>query len=223
MTLNVRPALSEPERSEPAAAAVTASDPERGPEHRALVDEVMTEIASWTLRARIRAFKRWHAGAFSVIHLNVLSLLESEPALSMTRLADTLDVSVASTTGIVDRMEKRGLVARLHDVEDRRVVLVQSTELGRTVCSELDSDARDRIGGLIGELSDEELAGFLLGIRGLRAAHARLFGATGDDQRPEAAEAPQPQQPPLATGATLHVTAKRGSKLVSVTVRGAVS
>lgn len=223
--------MSDPRGIEPPADDAhpeSPADDAARPERRVLVDEVMTEIASWTLRARIRAFKRWHAGAFSIIHLNVLSLLESEPALSMTRLADTLDVSVASTTGIVDRMEKRGLVARLHDLGDRRVVLVQSTELGRAVCSELDADARERIGRLIGELSDEELAGFLLGIRGLRSAHARLFGA-GDAAGPAgeghaaADDAPGTETTRYSRAGTaatvLAVAVDPATKLAAVTVR----
>ena len=161
-------------------------------DHQVLVDEAMAEIAGWTLNARRRAFKRWQQGAFSMIHLNVLTLLEAETARSMTHLADTLDVSVASATGIVDRMEKRGLVERLHDQNDRRVVLVRATAKGRSVCSELDGEARDRLGRLVGQLTDEELAGFLVGIRGMKTAHARLAAPALHDASVETDAAPAP-------------------------------
>ena len=39
----------------------------------------------------------------------------------MSQLAEALDVSQASATGIVDRMEQRGLVSRQRNDEDRRV------------------------------------------------------------------------------------------------------
>jgi len=47
-------------------------------------------------------------------------------------VADALDASQASTTGIIDRMEERGLVARERGAPDRRVVNVTLTE-GETV------------------------------------------------------------------------------------------
>ena len=51
-------------------------------------------------------------------------MLDTEGPTSMGRLAEALDISVASMTGIVDRMEERGLVERRHEGKDRRVVLV---------------------------------------------------------------------------------------------------
>ena len=43
----------------------------------------------------------------------------------MSRLAELLDVSLSNATGIVDRMEERGLVERVRVPDDRRVVLVR--------------------------------------------------------------------------------------------------
>ena len=57
-------------------------------------------------------FRRWLAGSLSIVHLHVLTILEADGPLSMGKLAEALDVSVASATGIVDRMEQRGLVER---------------------------------------------------------------------------------------------------------------
>ncbi len=48
----------------------------------------------------------------------------------MGQLAEDLDVSVASVTGIVDRMERRGLVERERGTGDRRVIMVDLTEAG---------------------------------------------------------------------------------------------
>ncbi len=50
--------------------------------------------------------------------------------MPMSKLADALDVSVASLTGIIDRMEARGLVERRREPGDRRVVLVHRTAGG---------------------------------------------------------------------------------------------
>ncbi len=149
-------------------APVDAADP--ATDHRRLAVAVQDELVSWNPREFISAFRRWHHGAFSLIHLNVLTMLEAEGPQSMSRLAETLDVSVASTTGIVDRMERRGLVERRHEEKDRRVVLVYPTEAGLDVFREIDERRRFGLGKLLERLTVPELEGLLAGHRALRVA-----------------------------------------------------
>ena len=108
------------------------------PSGRKLVDEVVDEITAWNPREFIAAFARMHQGQISLVHLNVLMQLEATGPLPMNRLADALDISVASVTGVVDRMEARGLVERRRDAEDRRVILVHPAEGGRRLFAEID-------------------------------------------------------------------------------------
>lgn len=164
----------------------TSGDPDPTDRQR-LAAAVRDEIMSWDPREFIAAFRRWHHGSFSLIHLNVLTLLESEGPESMSHLAEALDVSVASMTGIVDRMEKRGLVERRHEERDRRVVLVSPTEAGLDVFREIDDRRRFGLGKLLERLSVDELEGLLAGHRALRiarteAAAARLATAAGTDR-----------------------------------------
>jgi DNA-binding MarR family transcriptional regulator len=49
----------------------------------------------------------------------------------MRHLADALKCEPSNITGLVDRMETRGLVTREPDPEDRRVKNITATELGR--------------------------------------------------------------------------------------------
>lgn len=144
---------------------------------QALAAAVRDEIMSWDPREFIAAFRRWHHGSFSLIHLNVLTTLESEGPASMGRLAEMLDVSVASMTGIVDRMEKRGLVERRHEEKDRRVVLVSPAEAGRDIFREMDERRRVGLGRLLERLSVDELEGLLKGHRALRIARTEAFAA----------------------------------------------
>lgn len=141
---------------------------------RRLADALLNELLSWNPRDFISAFRRWHRGSFSLIHLNVLTVLDADGPDSMSHLADALDVSVASMTGIVDRMEKRGLVERRHGGKDRRVVLVYPTEAGRDVFREIDRRRRDGLTMILEQLSDEELGGLLTGHRALRKARAAM-------------------------------------------------
>lgn len=142
--------------------------------NRPLVDEVVSELSSWSPREFLTAFQRWHQGELSLTHLNVLTLLEAAGPQAMGKLADSLDVSEASMTGIIDRMEKRELVVRKRDESDRRVVLVVPAAGGAKVFGEIDSRRRQGLAKLLGQLSDEQLDGLLEGHRALRAARQAL-------------------------------------------------
>ena len=80
----------------------------------------------------------------------LVSLLSLEP-LPMRRLAERLKCEPSNVTGIVDRLEARGLVERRPDPTDRRVKLAACTEEGRRVASGLRDSldfAREPLAGL---------------------------------------------------------------------------
>ena len=169
VTLNINGTNSTPDAADPADAPDPASTAATGAP-RPIVAEVVDELSSWSPREFITAFQRWHRGELSLTHLNVLTLIQALGPLSMTKLAESLDVSVASMTGIVDRMEKRELVVRQRDEVDRRVVLVVPAAGGAEVFAELDARRRQGLAKILGQLSDEQLEGLLAGHRALRAA-----------------------------------------------------
>ena len=61
---------------------------------------------------------------------HVLRLLEPGAALPMRRLAEQLDCDASNITGIVDRLEARGLVERRPCPHDRRVKELALTRAG---------------------------------------------------------------------------------------------
>ncbi|EFL31852.1 MarR family transcriptional regulator [Streptomyces viridochromogenes DSM 40736] len=80
----------------------------------------------------------------------LLSLLCLEP-LPMRRLAQRLKCEPSNVTGIVDRLEARGLVERQSDPADRRVKVAVATEEGRRVARSLRESlrfAREPLAGL---------------------------------------------------------------------------
>jgi DNA-binding MarR family transcriptional regulator len=143
---------------------------------QALERELLDEMTGWSARDRGGVFKSWHQHALSLVHLNVLTALEAEGPLSMKRLAEAMDVSDASATGIVDRMEKRGLVERRHSTDDRRVVRVHATEAGFQVFRDMAAHRRGVLTKVLAELTQEEMASLLIGMRAIHAARRRLLG-----------------------------------------------
>jgi DNA-binding MarR family transcriptional regulator len=61
---------------------------------------------------------------------HVLHLLEPDRPLPMGRLARTLSCDASNVTGLVDRLESRGLVRRRASAEDRRVKVLVLTATG---------------------------------------------------------------------------------------------
>ena len=101
----------------------------------------------------------------------LLSLLSLEP-LPMRRLAQKLKCEPSNVTGIVDRLESRGLVERRPDPADRRVKVAAATDEGRRVARGLRESLRFAREPLAG-LSEEER----LVLRGLLAR--MLHGGVG--------------------------------------------
>ncbi|MDX3572053.1 MarR family winged helix-turn-helix transcriptional regulator [Streptomyces sp. ID05-47C] len=80
----------------------------------------------------------------------LLSLLSLEP-LAMRKLAVKLKCEPSNVTGIVDRLEARGLVERRPDPADRRVKLAAATDEGRRIATDLRESlrfAREPLAGL---------------------------------------------------------------------------
>ncbi|MEU4994937.1 MarR family transcriptional regulator [Streptomyces sp. NPDC021622] len=102
----------------------------------------------------------------------VLGLLSLEP-VPMRRIAQKLKCEPSNITGIVDRLEARGLVERRPDPADRRVKLAAPTDEGRQVARSLReslSFAREPLA----ELTHEER----LSLRGLLR---RMIGESPED------------------------------------------
>jgi DNA-binding MarR family transcriptional regulator len=67
--------------------------------------------------------------------LHVLELLLSfEERTKPSDLIEVLETTPAAVTTLLDRMEKNGLVERVRDEKDRRIVWVHVTDKGRAEC-----------------------------------------------------------------------------------------
>ncbi|MET8296748.1 MarR family winged helix-turn-helix transcriptional regulator [Streptomyces sp. NPDC048387] len=83
----------------------------------------------------------------------VLTLLSLEP-LPMRRIAQKLRCEPSNVTGIIDRLETRGLVERRPDPADRRVKLAAPTAAGTETAERLRESldfAREPLAGLSAE------------------------------------------------------------------------
>lgn len=87
----------------------------------------------------------------------------------MSALAELAQTSQTSLTGIVDRLEDRGLVARLRSCADRRVVDVSITESGAAELERALAIFADHLSSALAPLDVDERAGLLNLLRKLNA------------------------------------------------------
>lgn len=80
----------------------------------------------------------------------------SSGELTGSELARQVSLSNATVTAIVDRMEKKELVARRRDTIDRRKVYVSLTETGRRLLSQAPSSLQDSFVTQLEQLDDWE-------------------------------------------------------------------
>src|ERR1019366_6324718 len=100
---------------------------ENHPGYQALMELLRTADTVWNA-SRV-FFERWD---LSPSQFNVLNLLHLNPdGLSQTDLSRQLIMHRSNLTGLVDRLEKRGLVARHEVAADRRGYSVVLTAAGR--------------------------------------------------------------------------------------------
>src|SRR3954447_16074665 len=89
---------------------------------------------------------------------NVLRILRGEgKPLPILEVADRMLAAVPGITGLIDRLEGMGLVARERSTEDRGVVFVAITARGLDLLGKLDEPEAALHRRLIGHLSPAEL------------------------------------------------------------------
>jgi DNA-binding MarR family transcriptional regulator len=114
-----------------------------------------------------------------------LKLLDPDSPLAMSALADTLACDASNVTGVVDKLEARGLIARQPDDNDRRVKVLVVTAKGRELRGRLLAQAAKPPAEIVAmpKKVREQL------IAGLRSF---LAGPRSRDLNPEGARPPPP-------------------------------
>ena len=121
----------------------------------------------------------------------LLLLRLSDGPQKIGSLSAALALDGTTVTRQVAAMEARGLVSRRPDPEDRRSALVEQTPEGSALVTEMRDMRRERIGRLVSDWSETEVARFAADLDRFNAA---LFGRL--KQAPD--ESPAPEDGPGA-------------------------
>jgi DNA-binding MarR family transcriptional regulator len=88
--------------------------------------------------------------------LFLLKMIKSEGSMTLGRLAKCTCLSNATVTGIVDRLEKRGLVERIRSDRDRRQVFVAITDSAESILRSAPPPLQDQFVSRLRQLDHSE-------------------------------------------------------------------
>lgn len=139
-----------------------------------VVEQCLDELQPLIARQRKAVAAQGCLRAISNTHLHVLFVLTTDGQMTMGQLADQLDASLPSVTGIVERMVAHGLVERLRDDDDRRLVVVRATDAGRAAVEEIDLVRRRQLSRVLEMLAPDEQQAALRVFRKMHEASNRI-------------------------------------------------
>jgi len=123
---------------------------------------------------------RWTAADLTFTQLRGLSVLARKQPQRMSDLAGALDMTPASASALIDRMDQRGFVTRRSDPEDRRTVLVELSRRGQHILDVMERGSSDHFGRLIEKMTPAERDALATTLRAfLRISADMTAGKTG--------------------------------------------
>ena len=119
------------------------------------------------IRAEMR---RQRTRSLSVPQFRALIFLSRHPGASLSSLADYLGVTRPTTSALVDRLVRRGLVTRTAHPQERRRIVLALTPTGARHLQQAREVTRARIAAALTGMSTEELHNIVAGMALLASA-----------------------------------------------------
>lgn len=113
-------------------------NPSAPTQRKIALDRIVEAIVYLQTEGRRLARERAADYGLTPTQLSVVKGLETVGDLSLSALSERIRANNSTVTGIVDRMERDGLVRRERDVRDRRVWMIRLTDRGRRVAQKVD-------------------------------------------------------------------------------------
>ena len=124
-------------------------------------EELIESILQLSERAFRELFpllpKQWLRLDLTMSQLKVVLLLFVSGPTRMGVIASELGVSLATATGVVERLVERGILLRESDAADRRVVLCRLSDEGEQLLGKLWRLSQERLGELMRVIAPSRL------------------------------------------------------------------
>lgn len=132
--------------------------------------DIMADFRATMTQLKCASSERLLRLGVSMAQVHIMYTVQRSGEMTMSHLAEVLNVSFSSATGLIDRMEERGIVERVRHPEDRRVVLVRVSDAGRRILADVEVLRDDLVARILARLDTPRLARMAEVMEDLRGA-----------------------------------------------------
>ncbi len=165
-----------------------------------LATAIIADFRATMTQLKCASSERLLREGVSMAQIHIMYTVQRHGEMTMSQLADVLNVSDSNATGLVDRMAERGFVQRDRVPTDRRVVVVRVTETGEKLLEQIDALTDEILRSVLGRLGPAQLLGVGQAVADLRAA---VDATVGLDVDRHGISTPLPRSPSNMRGGDL--------------------
>ncbi len=101
---------------------------------------------------------------FTLPQLSVISILAKNGEQKVSDISEKMGLSDSTVSGILDRLEQKGIIERKRDKDDRRVVKIYLIKGSQPICREFHRKREKYFAGLLKMLSEQEINDIIKGL-----------------------------------------------------------
>ena len=123
-----------------------------------LIAQIMEMQRRFNQVIRERTLDSWVKLALTIPQLKSLFYISRHGRVNLSGLASGIRVTPANVTGIVDRLVEQGLLRRIPDPDDRRIIWLRLTEKGEALVANLREGRASEMHRILDRLSTDDLS-----------------------------------------------------------------
>ncbi len=101
---------------------------------------------------------------FTFPQLSVISILAKNGKQKVSDISEKMGLSDSTVSGILDRLEQKGIIERKRNKDDRRVVKIYLSKGSQEICQEFHRKREEYFSHLLKELSEQEIKDIIKGL-----------------------------------------------------------
>ncbi len=121
--------------------------------------DILTSIRKIVRSINLESKRIEKEHGISIPQLLTLNYLRDQPQFqaSQKEIKDFLSLNASTVTGIINRLERKGLIAKLPRKEDRRISFITLTAKGSDLVEQTPAPLHERLSSKLDKLSPEQL------------------------------------------------------------------
>ena len=117
---------------------------------------VVMETVMMLMRVMRREMRRHQPAEMTMTQFRTMRILRHHPDISLSHLAEHLDITHASASTLIDVLVKHNMVSREYSAIDRRKIMIKLTEHGVATLDAVWQATHNRLAKLMSKLKSEE-------------------------------------------------------------------